>query len=52
MDVILRLKEKFGEDKALDLVAEIKGIDAKRLDEIEESIEEAENIEELRELIK
>ena len=51
LDVILKLREKFGEGEAFDLAAEIKEMDTKKLDRIEQAIEEAENIEELREKI-
>ena len=52
MDVILKLREKFGEEEAFDLAAEIKEKDTKKLDRIEQAIEEAEKIEELKDLIK
>ena len=51
-DVLMKLKDKFGEKAAFDLAAKIKDKDLEELDRIESSIDEVENIEQLRKKIK
>ena len=52
IDVILKIKEKFEDEAAFDLAAEIRDKNFVELDRIENTIDDAENIGQLRKKIK
>ena len=51
-ETIKKMKNKFGSDETIDLVLEIEDSDIKKLEEINTAIEEADSIEELKEMIR